>query len=253
MKTPVFVSLLWAIFIAFYNTAVSFFGGILLAFLLVSCFPNDNRSTNSSEPNALGTSVNQWIVANDQSVSAQTYNITEQNLEQLYTFIAQRGGGRLALLGISAKSYDQEPIIIEVPAIDTTTVGGNLFAKGRNQRHNQQELASFEKNRTRIRQLLKVDNSHHALFTDISGALQLINTLIDPNVENVHVVLSTDLVNDQPPKDGYDPMPKHLFSVPIQLHLIRPDTRITGPVDSLFSGAKVHQYAYFSQILNQIN
>lgn len=227
--------------------------GVFALFFTESCIHNSGSGATSLPPSDLtGTTANLFIIATDASVSAQSYRLKDSDVKQVYAYIASHGGGRIALIQFDANSFYQEPVFIEVPALDTTsTFEGSSFDRTKRLALNQREIARYQEAFKRFSADLSLTNTHDSQFTDIRGGLELINSLLDETTENQEVIFVTDFVNDEPPRHGYDPLKPYLFSTSAaKLHFVRADERTLGmPVDSLFPNALgIHKYASFGQI-----
>lgn len=230
---------------------------LFFTFFLQSCLQSDGTQITSSRKiqRIAGTKANLFVIASDASASAKSYALNEQNLQQVYEYIAAHGGGRLALLQFKTNSYNQEPTFIEVPSIDTSShVIGSNFDKTRQVARNHQEIAQYQAAFQLFKQNLTLDKNHSSQFSDIEGGLRLIDNIFDGISDNQELIIISDFVNDAPPTHGYDPLNQFSFANPyIQVHFIRPDEKTIGkPVDSLFTNAaSIKKYASFNQIFFQ--
>ncbi|SOE23154.1 hypothetical protein SAMN06298216_3544 [Spirosomataceae bacterium TFI 002] len=227
---------------------------IFFALSFQSCLQSDgtNLSRSHNTQRISGTKANLFVIASDASASAKSYALNEQNLQQVYEYIAAHGGGRLALIQFKSNSYNQEPMFIEVPSIDTSShVTGSNFDKTRQVARNHQEIAQYQAAFQLFKQNLVLDKNHSSQFTDIEGGLRLIDNILDGISDNQELIIISDFVNDTPPKHGHDPLIPFAFTSPyVQVHFIRPDEKTIGkPVDSLFTNtASIKKYAAFNQI-----
>lgn len=239
------------------STIFGLLWSIFFTFIFQSCLQSDGSKFTVSGSNkpVVGTKANFFVIASDASASAKSYGLNEQNLQQLYEYIATHGGGRLALLQFKSYSYNQEPTIIEVPSIDTTShITGSNFDKTRQNARNQQEITQYQAAFQQFKQNLVLDKNHSSQFTDIEGGLRLIDNILDGISDNQELIIISDFVNDAPPKHGHDPLNPFSFTSPyVQVHFIRPDEKTIGmPVDSLFTNAaSIKKYASFNQIFFQ--
>lgn len=172
------------------------------------------------------------IVVIGYDISASTkgyYTITKTHLDSLYDRIARQGGGEVYVVLIQSNSTLQNPFqatVVHYPTL--TSVQGIPPRREKIRRANAQLMNKYHTKRDQVinQMLVLTQQKPHEAFTDIDGALALIQTIIREKRYQIYakrVLLITD--GDQElPQQGHLPIQSVTLDAD-QVHLVRPKTQ----------------------------
>jgi len=229
--------------IVFKNSLMVFLIILICPFIILGCGSND------SEKAVVPIKQKQLLVlVYDISQSVDSYAIlSPSSLENIYSSIGSKGGGKFYGVFIKTNSAKQEPITDSVSALELLEMKGNAYQRTNRERRNETLLAKFEAGKeqfmTSTRKLLVPKKEP---FSDVRNALELARQIIEiPDYAswNKHLLIISDLENDLPPVNGLDKMQPVIFKGDTHIGIVRPSKEIS--VSEIMPGV---QYTVYSTI-----
>lgn len=222
---------------------------ILAIFSIVACEKNPTELERKREEGLI-------IIVNDISKSTDQFlHFSEAHIYDILNGLGDKGGGKVYALLIKSNSNNQEALRVTVPDKNIIkNAGANRIMKAKIQKRNEEVILDFENEILKSSEMLceNLIRAKSENFTDIDGALQLVNLILDQyDKGNARVLILSDMINDLPGGKRIDPITVGINNSNAELLFVRPGNMVD--LDTLFPSNNIRRFSSIDDAIEVIN
>lgn len=197
------------------------------------------------------------VLVYDISISTDSYvMLTNNHIEKIYNSMGQNGGGTFYGLHVQSNSLKQDPVIVNVPALQQIEIKGNAYQQANRDRKNKQLAAEFENGKKEFCKTVS-DNlilpKNHS-FSDIKNSLEIACKILKNRTFERYeksLIIISDMENDLPPNHGIDKMSPVYFDSDVKVIIVRPSGKVK--IEEMIPGVNYTIYVTIDDALNSMN